>query len=121
MAQRDGFGRLALQLVYSDNEGLEVLRSHAHDFGCGRGTPATAEELNWIVRNQETAWGSFSMPMHDDVTRAEMHLNEVVVHVRNHQTEMDEMLRKGIIVDTGRRCCQGYYQDLPIVQVKFVD
>jgi len=118
MARRDGFGRLAVQLVYSDHEGLDALRPHAHDFGYGRGKPATKAELQRFARNPEYAWSFLSMPMHDGAVRAKMRNDEVVVHSRNCSEELAAMLRGGLAVDTRRRCSQGYYEDLPIVRVK---
>ena len=51
MAACDGVGRLSVALLYSDHEGLEILRPHALTFGIGRNASASPQQLEEIVRN----------------------------------------------------------------------
>jgi len=60
-----------------------------------------------------------SMPIHDEVVRAGIRANELGIHLEQAKGEFNEMMKKGIIVDTGRRFSSGYYADFPIVRVIF--
>ena len=61
------------------------------------------------------------MPIHSEALRAQILDDEIVVRTCLHKEELDAMLREGIVIDTGRRCSQGYYEDLAIVKVIFAE
>jgi len=113
---RDGFGQLALRLVYSEHLGLDALRPHAFNFGMGRNGAATENELAAFARNVQFTWSILSMPVHNARDRGTIHGNEFVAHTRSCADEVGAMCREGIIVDTGRRISLGFLHDLPIMR-----
>ena len=105
----DGLGNMACELLYSDHDGLDAVAPWADVFG------AAEEDAAEVVRNFETSHGIFTQPIRSSRVDKSMLVWDVEPAAL---ATMDDLIRAGIVEDTGIRLESGYNSNYPVLKVR---
>ena len=105
----DGYNKLGLMLLYSDHEGLCMLKEHAAEFNSG-------SDPSMIVRNEATPFGFPSIPVENAAARDTIKEDEFVLNDKKFPGLFETMLAAGLVQKTGNYVDQGFYGQIPVVR-----
>uniref|UniRef100_A0A7S2U8N3 MYND-type domain-containing protein n=1 Tax=Attheya septentrionalis TaxID=420275 RepID=A0A7S2U8N3_9STRA len=109
--QLDGFGKSGISLWYSDHMGEEALHPHVMMY---------YGEVNDENRKDiiERPWAAVTNPVHDEKERRDLVHGEAAFNTEKYKSEIEALLKAGIITDTGKKTQIGYYNHkFPICRI----
>eukprot|EP00386_Alphamonas_edax_P012096 GDKI01037933.1.p1 GENE.GDKI01037933.1~~GDKI01037933.1.p1 ORF type:complete len:242 (-),score=49.14 GDKI01037933.1:320-1045(-) len=105
----NGYGLQGVAVLYSDHEGMDVLQPIAQE--------VWGADADDIAFNDNAVYCMPGVPVAPERLRAAgIPLDCWVANTHKCPEVIQAMLDAGVIVDTGKRIDQGFYQDLPAVK-----